>query len=492
MSNMLAGVKRVKEKYLTNEPNKLECVCAFIALFLIFVNMYYQDNAVIFLKYFWANETVFNGGVSYIFTADMAYGIIQDIIGRIWVLPVNIVNAIVHIEPGSVICTLWYKVCILLFVFWAMHELLGLLDLLSIKDKKWFILLLSTSVLFALPVFHVAQTDMIYICFMIKAYRAYIEDDRRSFLLWSALAVDIKYFILFFFVPIILIKEKRILCIIRDVILICIILPVQIVWGRLAVFVDSKVNQCSVVMQKLVVSASDGAGAISTSGTYGFISHFWNKMLYFELPAIRKGQVASVLVLVFALVCIWCFTRNDKEHLIDNSLFAGTVSLGAFYVLSSPSPYWVVALFPLVFIIAFRYQSIIRINLILTQVFSFTLLLVYMQDQPHVFGGSVSFNWLPLTEWFHIVPSGHSFEYGPQVADYLQKYGVFNYMPIYVSLCLACAIAFVAINYPREKRPVDSALSVEDIKKLYHVHATFQIAFLLLWFVINLFCVSRY
>ncbi|MBP9997494.1 MAG: hypothetical protein KBT19_09565 [Lachnospiraceae bacterium] len=493
---MKEKMNKISKWYCSNVPNKVEIVLAFVAFGLIFFNMYYQDNPVIFLNYYWSNEGLLHiSSGSSLALSSMAYGIVQDIIGCIWVLPVNIVHLFAEIEPGNVICMLYYKACIMIFVVLTVKEWKKTAGKLGIADDniRWMIYVGLTSIFMALPLFHIAQTDAIYLWFFLKAYNAYLDGDHKHFILWSILAIDVKYIILFAFIPLELLVEKRILYILRDCVVGCILIPVQIIVRKLINAIYVSVSACVPMRMWDVASAAETSVEGGSTQT-DFMMHFFNKMLYFEIPAIRKSYMASVLVVLFILLCIWCYLLKRSDDYKDVSIYVCVVSLGLFFSLSSPSPYWIVVMYPFVFLLIYKNAGKFRINTILQLLYSFMMLLIYMDDQGHVYGGAVSFNQLPLTEWFHIVPQGHTFEYGPQVYDYLAKTGIFGFMSVITAICLAAAVAFVIINFPKSKVMLGVEDGINDEERLHINHRllTGQAIFLLVWFVINVYCVSRY
>ena len=91
----------------------------------------------------------------------------------------------------------------------------------------------ASNILVVLPVFHIAQTDVIYLYFMLKGTEAYIKDDTKGLVLWYVIANSIKFIPIFIFIPLVLLKEKRILVCVRNIVLGCILIPVQQLWYRI-------------------------------------------------------------------------------------------------------------------------------------------------------------------------------------------------------------------------------------------------------------------
>ena len=494
-------IVNLKGKFFTAGPNRLEWGVALSAFFLIFTTMFYSDNFGMFLTYFWENEELFTGkSIDFFGTMQLPYGLAHQWLCQIWVLPINLFYHLFEFDFNSPMAVLWYKLCIPVFLVICMREMRCIADTLGIEAKriKWMLFLFVTTVLVALPVFHVAQTDALYLLFMLKGFHALLKKDTKKFLLWFAISVSFKVISLFIFIPLILLEEKRILYVLRNLILGCVIVPIQQVWYRIIAALNSvlfPVDQSADPMAAVVetAAAAETAGTVETQAgvVEGFYSHFFNKSLYFEFPAVRKGYVASLLIFLFVLLCIWCYMqkKEETEKWQQKCLYAAAISLALFFVMASPSPYWIVILYPFLFLLIYTNHDRLRFNLILEKAFTMTMFLVYVMNTYWVYGGAQSFDWLFLTKW-GIVPFGHEFQGGPNIAGYLEKISVDKFMPIITAVCLASIIGIAWINYPKVK--CDEELTEEYKIELQHGMAIFNTLFLLVWYVVNVILISRY
>lgn len=495
---MRTGIAKLKEKFLTEYPNRIELGVAFLALFLIFSTMFYGDNFGMFLTYFWTNEGLFSGtGLDMLGSNQLPYGLMHQWICEIWVLPVNLLYHLFKFDFNSPMAILWYKLIIPIFLLLCMREMSNIARIMQVQKKHimWMHFLFITSVLVTLPVFHIAQTDVLYLFFMLRGFRALLQNDTKKFLVYYAISGSFKMISLFVFIPLVLMKEKRILFIIRNMICGCIIVPLQHVWYRViqalngAFFykdLSTQYTQHTQQAETVVESVEETQETIT-----GFYSHFYNKILYFEFPAVRKGYVASLLVFLFVLLCIWCYMQKteDTHEWRLKCIYFSTASLLLFFVMSSPSPYWIVILYPFLFLLIYANNKRLRINLLLEKAFTMTMFIVYVMNTFWVYGGAKSFDWLFLTKW-GIVPTGHELQGGPNIAGYLEKIYVDKFMPVITAVCLACAIGIIWVNWP--KLQYDEELTEEYEKGLHHGFGIFNIVFLLMWYVVNVVLISRY
>lgn len=492
---MKEKIESLKEKFFTADPNRLELGMAGLGIFLIFTTMFYLDNFGMFLTYFWANEGLFTGiGLDALGSIQLPYGLMHQWICEIWILPINLLYHLFEIDINSPMVILWYKLCIPVFFVCCMKEMRAIADTLEIEAKrmKWMLFLLISTVLVALPVFHVAQTDALYLFFMLKGFHALLKKDTKKFLLWFAISISFKVISLFIFVPLILLEEKRVLYILRNVILGCIIVPIQRIWYRIIAALNSVLFPIEPITEA-TTSVVETTEVVETQAEVveGFYSHFFNKSLYFEFPAVRKGYVASLLIFLFVLLCIWCYAQKKEEsrQWQQKCLYAATISLALFFVMASPSPYWIVILYPFLFLLIYTNHDRLRFNFILEKAFTLTMFLVYVMNTFWVYGGAQSFDWLFLTKW-GLVPLGHEFQGGPNIAGYLEKLYVDKFMPIITAVCLASIIGFAWINYPKVK--CDEELTEEYKIELQHGFAVFNVVFLLVWYLANVVLISRY
>lgn len=489
---MKSKLVSLKAKFFTEYPNRFEIGMAVLAIFLIFTTMFYGDNFGMMLTYFWMNDGLFSGkGLDMLGSIQLPYGLVHQWICEIWVLPVNLLYVLFGFDINSPLAILWYKLIIPVFIILCMQEMSRIAVTLEIETKriKWMQFLFITSVLVALPVFHIAQTDALYLFFMLKGLHALLKGDTKKFVLWFALSVSFKVISLFVFIPLILLEEKRILYVLRNLFLGCVIVPAQHIWYKIVQMLNKVLFP---VVEKVEQTVVETTGTETQEEVLeGFYSHFYHKSLYFEFPAVRKGYVASLLVFLFILFCIWCYMQKKEEsrEWQQKCLYTAAISLALFFVMSSPSPYWIVILYPFLYLLLYTNQEKLRANLILEKVFTMTMFLVYVMNTFWVYGGSRSFDWLFLSKW-GVVPFGHEAQGQPHIAGYLEKLYVDKLMPVITAACLASIIAIAVINYPKIK--CDEELTEEYKIELQHGFAVFNVVFLLVWYVVNVILISRY
>ena len=489
-------INMVKDELVVDKLNAVEWVLLGVIILLILITLFYQDNLGIFLVTYWINEGLFTeGSIRLLGNNQLPYGIVQQILCVLWVLPVNIIHRFTDFASANTVTVIWYKLSMSVGMTLCMKEMLSLGDILGIEKerRKWMMILFSSTILVVLPVFHIAQTDIIYAYIILVGIRYFFKDDMKRFIILFAMAVSCKTIALFVFIPLILLKEKRIIYIIRNTILGISILVIERIWFKVIDKVDSIItNRTSDIMleKKEIV---DGATVVTEKTldevNAGFFSHFYHKMLYFEFPAIRKGYLASLLVVLFLLLCIWCYVQIKEDNALwkQKTIYAVAVSWMIFFANASPSPYWIVVLYPFWFLLIFMKPERIKMNLLLHNCFTLTMFLVYVVNTHWVYGGSSNLDYLLLKG---ILKPGHDSTDGPYVARYLNNLGIESVMNVVTAACLASVIGLIVLNYHRVV--ADDGLSEKEERLTMHGFTIFQIGMLFVWYVVNVWVVQRW
>lgn len=488
-------LKKLEHSVIVDRLNLVEWILLCIVLILITVTLFYDDNLGIFLSYFWVNNNALRGrNLNFLGNRLLSYGIVQQYFGELWCLPLNIIYLVHPFTVHGTAAVIWYKLSMAIVFLFSLREMIKIGKLLEIdEDKiKWMLILFCSTVLVSLPVFHIAQTDILYGYLVLLSLRSYIEENWKRFILFGAMAISCKGIAIVVLIPLILLREKKVFKVIRDSILSVSIFVGERIWYRI---VDTLNNAIwgSKISSSSLASGTETAIEINAGNdilSAGLIPHFYHKSLFFEFGAVRKGYVASLLVFLFSLLCIWCYVqkKEDIKEYRRKSLYTVTIAWLLFFVNASPSPYWIVVLYPFLFLLMFINFDRIRLNMLLETGFTLTMFLVYLVDTFWVYGGANNLDYLILKG---IVPDGHvSTTDGPYVARYLINLGIGSIMNVITAVCLACAVGIIVVNYYKINLKEDFDSKYE--KYLMHGFTLFQIGFLYVWYAVVVFVVSRW
>ena len=494
--NLKENIAVLKDNLVVDRLNAIEWIVLGVLLLLITLTLYYSDNMVMFLNYYWINEGLFRkGSVALLGNNRLPYGVVQQWFCELWILPINLIQRFWKFEIANTVTVTWFKLSMAVPMALCMSEMVKVGEILGIKKDrvKWMLILFCSTILVVLPVFHIAQSDILYAYISMVGIRAFLNDDKKKFIFFFALAISCKVLAIIVFIPLLLLREKRILYIIRDGILGISLFLVERVWYKLIdkidMFITGRDHQLTAQKDTVVDGVTTKVTVTLDQANTDFFSHFYHKSLYFEFPAIRKGYVASFLVVLFVLLCIWCYTKHKEDTKEWNhvTVYAVSVAWLIFFINASPSPYWIVAMYPFVFLLIFMKQDCIKTNLLLINAFTLTMFLVYVMNTDWVYGGPCNLDFLIFKG---LLKEGHDSVNGPSVARYLNNFGVDSVMNVVVGICFAVSLAFIVINHHKVR--VDDRIGEQEEKKLFHGFTIWQICILAVWYVVNVWVVQRW
>lgn len=484
------------KRFCTEKPNKIEWILLGAVYFLFFTTTFYNDNLSIFRNHFdICEQFLARQSLDILGRISLPYGVFHQWICSLWVMPINILHHLFGVASDGIFAILWYKTIILIFFVLCIREMRHIAETLEIKTEsaRWMEILFASSILVVLPVAHVAQTDALYLFFMLKGFHALLKNDTGKFLLWFAVSVSFKMISVFAFIPLILLEEKRILYVFRNVVLGCCIIPGQQLWYRVVGVLNGLIFRGSESTTKDVTDSV--TSAIETVGAQEEVmSSFYTKIakytLHFEFPILVKGYTASLFIFLFALVCIWCYVQKKEsaKEWKNKCLYGAVISMGVFFITASPGPYWIVIWYPFLFLLIYTRTEILRMNLLLEKTFTLFLFITNVITTYWVYGGASTFDHLFLEKW-GIVPNHQEVDL-PNIAGYMYKLGARAFIPIVTAICLAGFVGIVWVNYPKVKYNED--LTDEYVLRLEHGFTITNIVLLIVWYVINVVLLSRY
>uniref|UniRef100_UPI00286DFF18 hypothetical protein n=1 Tax=Nocardioides sp. TaxID=35761 RepID=UPI00286DFF18 len=186
-------------------------------------------------------------------------------------------------------------------------------------------------------VFLMGQFDVIHLFFSMLGLYYLLQGRRRAFVAAFAVAMAIKWFPLFIFLPVLLLVEKRV-----SRILLCLagVLSVAFVF-------------------KVPFLFSENPSAKTGSDLIAFM------VLDNRLP-LGSGGV-PIFPLLFVLVCVASYVRRpgSTAELHRTAVYAGFAGLAAFFVSAPAFPYWFAMLCPFLAILWAINPALARVNLLL-------------------------------------------------------------------------------------------------------------------------------
>ena len=253
-------------------------------------------------------------------------------------------------------CVMWAKSMLLVFLWLAVRGLAGIGRAMGLDEPQrrlgCRLFLTSTLTISALCV--LSQYDIIGISLMLWGIKAYMEGDTKRFLLFFALSVPMKLFTLMAFLPLILLREKR----------------VERIAGQLACGVSL------LLVCRLVFSASTGGDGL----------------IWFLFKNTLQVSVGSLYLFAFAMavLMIVCYIKPCRADLVQNewAIYCCLAAYGIFFATSYTYPYWTIFMAPFLSLLMAKNSRFLRVNLLLDLVLSGGIQLAYIFEFPWCFGGA--------------------------------------------------------------------------------------------------------
>ncbi len=450
-----------------------------------FVTMYYWDNLVIFQSAYYRLDCLFHGNLmDFLFdwSPVVPYGVLCQMLFTIWVIPVRILSMLFRTSlEDSMGAYLWYKLFIV--CMWGLCERETVKIAVTLKMDavriKWMRLFLSSTLFVFLPVFHLGQVDAVYLVFMLWGIRQYIEGDYRRFLLAFVLANPVKYLSVFAFIPLVLLKEKRIPYILRDILAGFILIPVEMI-----------VKNMTLILYWLGIIGIDRVKTpytLATSQIRALLVNVWGSG--------PDNMGASMVVIAYAVICIlaYCNRYQDKRRGKLSVWFCFS-SLAVLVAFGTMKCYWIALLAPFMILLLFMESQNIGLDFILEAFAPILTVSIYVITQSQVYGGRLTFDYLLFSFSDYLMNRRQSHSTNDMIhyiKDTFRYPGEYEYaLP---ALAIVCLVGFMIVNFPYQKyekmeKPGETAI-VEQ--RVWYRWACVRIGILIVWFALNFWCIFK-
>lgn len=183
------------------------------------------------------------------------------------------------------------------------------------------LLLCLSSTMFLVPILIMGQYDALSLLFVMMGVYGYISEDKKSFLIWFAVAITFKMFALFIFVPLVLLREKKIVRVIAEMLCGCSFLAV-----------------CKIIA-KLFFLPSQAASDYMSGHLLTFVFQSQIGFVY--------GS-SSIFIMAYVVFCMYCYFKKvpEKEELGRWALYVSFVGFALFFLTSLTHPQWSLLLLP--------------------------------------------------------------------------------------------------------------------------------------------------
>lgn len=259
----------------------------------------------------------------YSFTYSALYNIVEYLIFAVYDFPLWLIEKVSGINTlGTVPGILYAKTIVLVFLAGAAYVTGKICDTLfqSQKKKKLVRALLLTSIFTFTTIYSMGQYDIILLFFVMNGIWGWIQGDNRKFLISFMVAMPLKMFALLIFIPILLLKEKRIPEIAKKIF---IVLSVY--------FITTIIYLCT-----------DAAGMQEAgSGQMELINRIFYNNINFSMEPV------SIFVTCMIVLCIGCYViKFPEESEGEWIIWISLLSMLILCVTVPVHPQWCILLVP--------------------------------------------------------------------------------------------------------------------------------------------------
>lgn len=289
------------------------------------------------------------------------------VIFSIWNFPLWVIEHFGKIDVlNNVLCLMWIKTMLIPFIFYFLKALYRVC-VIGNYDRNRAVLvciMFITSGFFFSAILIDGQYDIIEMCFIMLGIEAYLKNDMKKFCLWFTIAIPLKLFALLLFVPLLLLREKRILRIIGYT-----IIPFLV----LALF------------RILIPTASDN---VDENGE--MMSHF--PFEYTAHLGLEKIYIFFMLLGIILLAC-W-FVKLSQENEFKVIMYLCFIVYFVEFTTMLATPYWLLMMVPFLCLITLSDNKYFLVNSILELLMTAGLFFAQMFHFYWCFNSNVSRNML--------------------------------------------------------------------------------------------------
>lgn len=343
----------------------------------------------------------------------------------LWNLPLYIIERIIkknilNFFVAKVYAKLFF--ILLTFIVGRLTEKIALYSGLDKnKSEKCFFLFISNAVVFS-SVCICGQIDIIGLIFILLAFLAFLKNEKIKFYILFAIAFECKFFALFVFIPLILLKEKNILKI-----LIKVGFPVIVMY-----------------IINIPFSIFDPAGVSNKS----IVSEVVIKEIL-EMKLGFMGQQLPYIFILFGGVCILAYLTqidNKKDNSLINIYFAFLGLAAALTIFSSP--YRMIYLIPFLVILFLSEERNFKLRFLIYNAVMISLICGYLVDYDFCYGYDFMHNM-----FLDIVVPFRKFEMFnlERLTEIIKSEEFYGIWTIFYSIFIIYILGFAYCHFPGKK-----------------------------------------
>lgn len=391
------------------------------------------------LNYFYARRTPVDA-IAYPKTVQGVYDFPIYIVFALWNFPLWIAENFFDVDVfRSPLCLMWGKTLLLLASVLIVGALYRLCRTLEVNEKNslFAVILFLTSNFFMSSIIMMSAYDIVVLYFAILGIDYYFRGDMKKFTLCFMCAIPLKFFALLIFVPLVLLREKRIWKI--AVYLVVSVLPILVFRFFIpcrAVFEDP--SSAALSLKNIFESTE-----LSNLAFLYTVTYEWGTSL-------SRIYLSLALWGVLYLVCYFYKPENDGK-IKKWGIYICFLTFANMFITCMTHPYWIMLLVPFTVIMMAMNSQYKYVNLVLETLMTWGMLLAQIFKFPWCFGSAIVAGMF----WPSILGEKEEFT-GYTVLNVLKRLGVEGAQGYLIGAgCTAffgCIVLFAVLNFPGWKK----------------------------------------
>lgn len=439
----------VKKLYNNETPLKIEWICGIIIALVMLSMFAYIDLKSLTI---WSTnilDCIIDGNLAdyFKFTAlnlhnaphTYVSGTLYSLVPwAIWNIPIWILQRFFKIEiltnPISLIWSHLFLVLALIVTLYYAYKIVVYLT----EDKvraHWAIFLSFTYIFTYIGVFYSGQNDILICMLGTIAIYNLIKNNNKMFYLLASFAISVKYFFFLPFILIVLLLEKNILKICRNILIgLTPTILFNLVCLKLPMFLTSSANNMtSSILRNL------------TAGAFPILAN----------------QSVSLFIMAYIVLAFIAYVTKPKDEVERNNfiLYFIVASIILLVTVSSNEFYRSILLMPFMFILFAINKKTFRLNIIIETIGSFFYLISTSITSSYIFS---SVNSMTNTLLSNFIAYDGIKRFGSKIffKAYLGK-SLSMFTSITATIAFTALMLILFINYPRNKFKIEDNMKLE-------------------------------
>lgn len=421
----------------TTKPSVVDWLLLGAVLFIAYTIFLYGDIRATYEHSFNFLDALFSGRLKDFYQISIentstghpaVYDVPLYALFALWNLPTYIIHQLTGFDfMLSTPAQLWLKTMVVVAALLSAKILMSLAQELGVSKErsKWVAFFFMSSMSVFVPVFIIVQYDIILVLCILMGLRSYVQGNLPRFIAWFFIANTLKLFAVFIFIPLLLLREKRI----RHFIL-------QLFIGSLGIILSRLFYRGNVAYE---------------AATGGFLEGMLRRLIATGIPwqnsSFSTQQLVMPLFVIFMIgIAVWAYVKktSSQQELGVVAIYSCLAVYLVFVALVPLNPYWIVLLAPFSVLIIFLNPEYLMLNTIIETTVSTAVLVLYILVGFPIYNRDI-FTQLLLPH-FISAPESPRF-YSPN--EILTGLSLHRGASFVVALIIAGVLATLILNYPR-------------------------------------------